>query len=64
MTTMEGKSEIESQSLPAHVTLCAERYAGLNKRLNRMEYWLIGITLLLLIGDGTVLDVAKRLFLK
>ena len=40
---------------------CAERWKHLNARLGRIEAVLAVIMLLLLIGEGSVIDVLKRL---
>lgn len=50
-----------NQRLDGHEDLCAERYKGILTRTTRLEYILWGIIALLLIGDGTVLDLMKRL---
>ena len=47
--------------IDGHEAICAERYAGLLNRLTRTEYILYGIVGLLLIGDGTVLEIVKRI---
>ena len=52
----------ERDNLEAHVDLCEQRYSDLYRRMSRVEYWLAGIALLLLIGEGTVADLVKRLF--
>ena len=52
----------ERNNLEAHVDLCSQRYTTLYRRLNRVEYWLAGIVVLLLIGEGTIADLVKRLF--
>lgn len=54
---------IEETSLPAHVALCGQRYRDLARRLGRVEVLLGIVILLLLVGEGTIADVAKRLFL-
>lgn len=56
-------TDTERSSLGTHVELCALRYEGLKKRLARIEYVLFGIVLLLLFGQGTVTEIAKRLLL-
>ncbi|MGQ0664383.1 MAG: hypothetical protein ACT4P2_12565 [Pseudomonadota bacterium] len=54
--------DIERDSLPAHVSLCALRYAALERRLARVEWGLYAVIGLLLLGEGTVVDVIMRLF--
>jgi hypothetical protein len=56
-------ADTERNSLGTHVSLCEMRYEGLKKRLSRIEIILFGIVLLLLFGQGTVTEVAKRLLL-
>ena len=51
----------ERDNLAAHVDLCGQRYGEIRTRLMRLEVWLGAITLLLLIGEGTVTDVVRRL---
>lgn len=58
---MTGSSPSERISLEAHVDLCAQRYDALRSRLNRVEYAIYALIAILLIGDGTVLEVVKRL---
>lgn len=60
---MAEPTQGERVNLETHVELCAERYDGIRKRLSRMEAVLCAIVLLLLFGQGTVTDVAKRLLL-
>lgn len=50
--------------LERHEAECALQWKFANARLARIEYVLIGIVLLLLFGEGTVLDVVKRLIAK
>jgi len=52
--------ELKGQ-LSTHEALCALQWKAANARLARIEYALIGIVLLLLFGEGTVLEVVKRL---
>lgn len=49
------------ERLAVHEAICAERYAGITRRLDVLTYILGALVLLLLIGEGTVLDVVKRL---
>ncbi len=52
--------DIESESLPAHVALCQERYENMDRRLARIEkalYW-GGCTLLV-----TLLSIALKLWI-
>lgn len=59
-----------SARIDKHEAICAERYEALERRLDagakvmrELRYWLYAITGLLVIGEGSVLDVAKRVFL-
>ena len=52
----------ERENLEAHVDMCGSRYGEIYRRLARIEYWLYGIVALLLIGEGTIGDLVKRLF--
>jgi len=52
----------ERVDLGTHVDLCATRYRGVEARLKRVELMLYGIFLLLLLGEGTIGDLVKRLF--
>jgi hypothetical protein len=45
-----------------HEDLCAERYAGIIRRASRQEYILYAIVGLLLVGEGTIGALVKRLF--
>lgn len=47
--------------LAVHEAICAERWKQANDRLSRIEMVLGAIVLLLLIGEGSVLDVLRRL---
>ena len=51
----------ERDNLSAHIDLCGQRYTEIFGRLKRLEYWLAAITILLLVGEGSVIDVIKRL---
>ena len=44
-----------------HEAVCAERWKQTNTRLSRIELVLGVIVLLLLVGEGSVIDVLKRL---
>ena len=58
-------SEDESaQKLVVHEAICAERWKQADARLKRMEFVLVAIVLLLLFGEGTVVEVVKRLLVK
>ena len=48
-------------SLSVHEAVCAERWKQASDRLSRIEIVLAAIVLLLLIGEGSLLDVVKRL---
>ena len=43
-----------------HEAVCAERWKHVNSRLGRIEAVLAVIVLLLLVGEGSVIDVLKR----
>ena len=47
-----------------HEAVCAERWKQTEARLKRIELVLLAIVLLLLLGEGTVLEVVKRLIAK
>jgi hypothetical protein len=47
-------------SRAVHEAVCAERWKHTNSRLARIEAVLAVIVLLLLIGEGSVIDVLKR----
>lgn len=51
----------ERTSLGAHVDLCATRYADLRSRLTRLEYLIYAVLVFLMMGEGTVIEVVKRL---
>lgn len=53
-----------AQKLAVHEAVCSERWKQAEARLKRIELVLIAIVLLLLFGEGTVLDVVKRLMAK
>lgn len=53
-----------AQKLAVHEAVCAERWKQTEARLKRIELVLIAIVLLLLFGEGTVLEVVKRLIAK
>ena len=48
-------------SLSVHEAVCAERWKQASDRLSRIEIVLAAIVLLLLIGEGSLLAVVKRL---
>jgi hypothetical protein len=50
-----------AQKLAVHEAVCAERWKQAEARLKRIELVLIAIVLLLLFGEGTVVEVVKRL---
>lgn len=61
---MNGASNlvpVERTSLPAHVDMCAQRYASLNARMKRVECLIYALIVFLMLGEGTVLEVVKRL---
>ena len=47
--------------LAVHESVCAERWKQASDRLARIEVVLAAIVLLLLIGEGSLLAVVKRL---
>lgn len=47
--------------LAVHEAICAERWKQANDRLSRIEMVLGAIVLLLLIGEGSVVQVLRRL---
>jgi hypothetical protein len=53
-----------AQKLAVHEVVCAERWKQAEARLKRIELVLIAIVFLLLLGEGTVLEVVKRLVAK
>ena len=53
-----------AQKLAVHEAICAERWKHADATLKRIELVLIAIVLLLLFGEGTVLEVVKRLVAK
>lgn len=58
----DGMFQSERENLGTHVDLCATRYRGVEKRLGRVELILWAIVFLLLVGEGTLADLVKRLF--
>jgi len=53
-----------AQKLAVHEAICAERWKQTDDRRRRMELVLVAIVLLLLFGEGTVVEVVKRLLVK
>jgi len=53
-----------AQKLAVHEAICAERWKQTDDRLKRIELVLLAIVLLLLLGEGTVVEVVKRLLVK
>ena len=47
--------------LAVHEAICAERWKQANDRLGRIEMVLAAIVLLLLVGEGSVVAVLRRL---
>lgn len=47
--------------LAVHEAVCAERWKQANDRLGRIELVLAAIVLLLLVGEGSVIAVLRRL---
>ncbi len=58
---MPMSDEEVAQKLAVHEAVCAERWKQAEARLKRIELVLIAIVLLLLFGEGTVVEVVKRL---
>jgi hypothetical protein len=56
---MPNAEEVALQ-IAVHEAVCAERWKHTNFRLARIEAVLAVIVLLLLIGEGSVIDVLKR----
>lgn len=57
---MPTEEEVARQ-IAVHEAVCAERWKAVSQRLSRIEAVLAVIVLLLLIGEGSVVDVLKRL---
>lgn len=53
-----------AQKLAVHEAVCAERWKQTDTRLKRIELVLVAIVFLLLFGEGTVVEVLKRLLVK
>jgi hypothetical protein len=53
-----------AQKLAVHEAICAERWKQTEARLKRIELVLLAIVVLLLFGEGTVVEVVKRLVVK
>ena len=53
-----------AQKLAVHEAICAERWKQTEARLKRIELVLLAIVVLLLFGEGTVVEVIKRLVVK
>ena len=47
--------------LAVHEAVCAERWKQANDRLGRIEVVLAAIVLLLLVGEGSVVEVLRRM---
>jgi len=56
---MPNAEEVARQ-IAVHEAVCAERWKQTNTRLSRIAAVLAVIVLLLLIGEGSVIDVLKR----
>ena len=48
--------------IAVHAAVCAERYGKILDRVTRVEMVLYTIVALLLVGEGSVIDVLRRLF--
>jgi hypothetical protein len=53
-----------AQKLAVHEAICAKRWKQAEARLKRIELVLLAIVVLLLFGEGTVVEVIKRLVVK
>ena len=53
-----------AQKLAVHEAICAERWKQAEARLKRIELVLLAIVVLLLFGEGTVVEVITRLVVK
>jgi len=53
-----------AQKLAVHEAICAERWKQAEARLKRIERVLLALVVLLLFGEGTVVEVVKRLVVK
>jgi hypothetical protein len=47
--------------LAVHEAVCVERWKQVNERLGRIEVVLAAIVLLLLVGEGSVIAVLRRM---
>jgi hypothetical protein len=47
--------------IAVHEAVCAERYGKILDRVTRVEMVLYAIVALLLVGEGSVIDVLRRL---
>ncbi len=47
--------------LAVHEAVCAERWKQANERLGRIEMVLAAIVLLLLVGEGSIVAVLRRM---
>jgi hypothetical protein len=57
---MDNENDIAT-SLAVHLAVSAEHWKQVNARLIRIEAVLAAIVFLLLVGEGSVVDVIKRL---
>ena len=74
MTEIERRSSSETTQdrrireleikFASHEAVCAERWKQTEARLKRIELVLLAIVVLLLFGEGTVVEVVKRLVVK
>jgi hypothetical protein len=60
----ERPTEVETESLPAHVAICGLRYRDLSRRLSRVEYLLYGVVLLVALGQGSAAELLRTLFIR
>lgn len=61
MTDGERAALAVQEKLAVHEARCAEQWKSANGRLARIEYVMFAIVLLLLFGEGTVIETIKRL---
>jgi hypothetical protein len=69
---MEGVHELANETdkrLSVHEAICAQRYEGIqtrfdegSKRMNRIEYLLYVVILVVLLGPGVAAEMVKKVF--
>lgn len=55
-----GEDDVATK-LAVYEAVCAERWKQANERLGRIEVVLVDIVLLLLVGEGNVIAVLRRM---